>query len=118
MKLLLKRLYKVFPFKKQLFSIVKIFWTPPHSFYKHLHFTGVFIVSIDKTHFFKINHYGFQLENEIFWRGIPKGWETFSISLWIALCKDASVIIDIGANTGIYALIAKNTQPKFKSICF
>ena len=52
-------------------------------------------------------HYGFQIENEIFWSGITGGWEKDSLKIWIELCKRSSVIFDIGANTGIYALIAK-----------
>jgi FkbM family methyltransferase len=58
-----------------------------------------------------MKHYGFQLENEIFWRGLENGWEKVSVGIWIKLCRRASVVVDIGANTGIYSLIAKAVNP-------
>ncbi|MFI5148960.1 MAG: FkbM family methyltransferase [Bacteroidia bacterium] len=54
-----------------------------------------------------MNHYGFLIENEIFWSGLTGGWEKESLRLWIKLCQNATVVFDIGANTGIYSLISK-----------
>ncbi len=56
-------------------------------------------------------HYGFMIENEVFWRGIPNGWERPTMTLWMKLCMDARVIFDIGANHGIYSLVAKTINP-------
>ncbi len=53
-------------------------------------------------------HLGFQIENALFWEGVNDGWEKVSTKLWIDLCKSASYIFDIGANTGVYSLIAKS----------
>jgi FkbM family methyltransferase len=58
-----------------------------------------------------MKHYGYQIENEIFWSGLISGWEKKSIHLWIELCKQSDIIFDIGANTGVYALIAKTLRP-------
>jgi FkbM family methyltransferase len=110
-KRILKKIYRLLPFKKEVYSFLKLFWTPPHAVYKHLHFTGVFRVRVADNKSFRIRHYGNEIENEIFWKGLKGGWEKKSMKLWMQLCKDAKVIIDVGANTGIYSLAAKATNP-------
>ncbi|MES2566585.1 MAG: FkbM family methyltransferase [Bacteroidota bacterium] len=107
MKKYLKRIYNLIPFKKEIFLILKRCWKPKSSVYKHLHFKGVIKVPIDNVISFKMNHYGFQVENDIFWSGLTGEWEKVSLGLWIKLCKNADVVFDIGANTGVYSLIAK-----------
>lgn len=92
-------------------SLVKIVFHPGERIYRHLYFQGDITVSIDTSHSFRIRHYGYQVENDIFWDGLENGWERVSISLWIKLVKDSDVIIDVGANTGIYSLIAKTLNP-------
>ena len=118
MKRFFKKSYQFFPFKKQLFQVIKYFWTPPHSVYKHLHFTSVMKVKIDKSNSFNMMHSGTEIENDIFWKGLTGGWECLSMQFWIQLCRDAKVIVDIGANTGIYALTAKTVNPKAHVIAF
>ena len=105
MKKILKSIFSLIPFKKNIFQVIRIFPVPA-SVYRHLYFKGVFKVKFDK-HQFLIEHYGFQIENEIFWSGLINGWEKISMQLWIELCKDSDTIIDIGANTGVYSLVAK-----------
>src|SRR5688572_7684910 len=112
MKAILKSIYNTVPFKKEIFSAVKAVWKPSESIYKHLHFKGVISVPLNESKSFKMNHYGFQLENDIFWTGLTEGWEKESIKVWMKLCEDAETILDIGANTGIYSLIAKTVNPK------
>lgn len=73
---------------------------------------------VENSKAFKIKHYGYQIENEIFWAGLTEGWEKESIKLWVQLCKTSDVIIDIGANTGVYSLIAKTINPKAKVYAF
>ncbi len=111
MKKLIKIIYDLLPFKKQVFLFLKKIWNPPESIYKHLHFKGIITVSLGQNRSFKMRHYGFQIENEIFWKGLEGGWEKQSIGLWIKLCAKADVIFDIGANTGVYALIAECINP-------
>ena len=110
MKRILKFIYKKIPFKKQLFKIVRSL-NIPQVVYKHLYFKGIFRVKLYDSSFL-IEHHGFQVENDIFWAGLTGGWEKISIQLWIELCKKSEVIIDVGANTGIYSLIAKTVNPK------
>ena len=111
MKKILKKIYANFPFKQVLFTLLKKVWTPSENIYQHLHFKGEFKVKINEKNNFLIKHYGFQIENELFWAGLTGGWEKESMKIWIELCKDADVIIDIGANTGVYSLIAKSMNP-------
>ena len=112
MKQFLKLIYNSIPFKKQLFTVVRWFWTPPESLYKHLHFKGVIKVPVESSHSFLINHHGFEIENEVFWKGLKGGWEKVSMLTWIELCKKSHVIFDIGSNTGIYTMVAKSMNPE------
>ena len=63
-------------------------------------------------------HYGYLVENEIFWKGIYGGWEKESLKIWNELSKSARIIFDVGANTGIYSLIAKTTNPEARVYAF
>ena len=67
-----------------------------------------------------MKHYGseFRIENEIFWTGLKNAWEKESFNLWIELCKNSDTIFDIGANTGVFSLIAKATNPAAKVYAF
>jgi FkbM family methyltransferase len=56
-------------------------------------------------------HYGFQIENSLFWEGIRAERERHSLPLWIELSKAASVVFDVGANTGHFALATKTVNP-------
>lgn len=86
--------------------------------YKRMSFKGVFKVKIDSSHSFKMNHYGGMIENETFWNGLFKTWENDNGWAWMELCKNADSILDIGANTGIYSLVAKTLNPGCKLIAF
>ena len=120
MKNSMKNIYKRLPYKKNIFGVIKSFWTPPEPIYRHLHFEDVFDVPIDNEKSFKMKHFGsqFRIENEIFWEGLTNAWEKESFKLWIDLCRESDVIFDIGANTGVYSLIAKAMNPDAKVFAF
>ena len=118
MRAIIKQVYNFIPFKKQVFTGLKMIYTPKESVYRHLHFHDVIDVSVKKGIKFKMNHEGFQIENEIFWKGLNGGWEKNSVDIWIKLAKNAKTIFDIGANTGIFSLIAKAVQPSAKIYAF
>lgn len=118
MKRLFKDIYNNLPFKREFFYVIRAVWKPKESVFRHLKFKGVFSVPVGKAGKFKIKHYGYQVENEIFWKGLTNGWEKESIKLWIKLCEKAGTIIDIGANTGVYSLIAKTVSPLSKVYAF
>ena len=56
------------------------------------------------------------IESEILSKGLYGGWEKESLRIWAELSKISQIIIDIGANTGIYALLAQNNNPGSKII--
>lgn len=118
MKKIFKNIYNLLPFKREFFLLLKKVYSPSHSIYKHLHFKGIIDIPINSEKKFKMMHHGYQVENEIFWAGLTGNWEKISLELWINLCKNSSVVFDIGANTGIYSLIAKCQNVNAKVYAF
>jgi len=108
MKTIFKSLYNLFPFKSVILKALKVVYQPKEKVYQHLHFKGKFKVKVNEESSFEINHFGYQVENDIFWSGLFGNWEKDSLKIWVKLCKNANVIFDIGANTGVYSLIAKS----------
>jgi FkbM family methyltransferase len=118
MKELLRQVYQQLPFKQELFTLAKRFHRPPEAIYRHLSFRGVFSVDVEGKSFL-LKHHGFQVENCIFWDGLlSPDWEGASMALWVKLCKTAHVVIDGGANTGVYSLVCKALNPAAKVYAF
>lgn len=109
MKRVLKAFYDALPFKQQLFSLLRPL-RPPERLYKHLHFRGIVHVPVPPGGGFRMRHWGYIIENELFWRGL-QGWERISMDLWARLCRNAGGVIDVGANTGVYTLLARSVNP-------
>lgn len=51
------------------------------------------------------------MERFLISKGLYGEWEKESLKIWAQLAKQSHTIIDIGANTGVYALVAKNNNP-------
>jgi FkbM family methyltransferase len=117
MKVLLKKIYKSIPFKQQIFSVVRSVVTLPNSISKHLYFDGQVSFKVGKKTVL-MNQTSLDVENTLFWRGVEGCWEKVSVGLWLKLCEEATNILDIGANTGAYALIAKTVNPKAEVFAF
>lgn len=105
-------LYRVLPMKHRLFELVRQRIRLPARVYKHLHFRGAIDIDISPQASFRVFHHGNQVENDLFWAGYGNGWEGTSLKLWLRLAARAATILDIGANTGVYALSAKTANPK------
>ena len=118
MKKAFKYIYNLVPFKVQLFTVIRNVFHPEEKTYKHLHFKGIFKVPVKGNISFRMRHYGYQVENDIFWKGLTGRWEKKSIELWMKFTEKAQVVIDIGANTGIYALISKSLNSATRVIAF
>ena len=117
MKKLLKKIYKIIPFKQQAFSVVRKIGKVPHSVYRHLYFNGIVTYKV-KGKTIRVNQKGYDVENTLFWAGVEGCWEKVSLGIWIQLCSVSKTILDIGANTGTYALIAKTVSPHANVIAF
>ena len=104
---LAKAIYRSMPLRRHFFQLLRRGPTLPHALYQHLSFEGPFDVAIDPKHRFRIHSYGTEVENELFWRGFAGSWESKSLAVWDALCRSRDgLVLDIGANTGVYALAA------------
>jgi len=117
MKRIIKCLYNFIPFKKYFFDIIK-HSKLQESFYKHFHFKGVFKVKVDKSNSFKLFHYGYQIENNIYWEGLYGKYEKTSLKIWSEISKKSNIVFDIGANTGIFALVAQTVNPNAEVYAF
>ena len=93
---------------------IRSVWSPPTSIYQHLLFDGPFTVPVDPGASFKMISYSNVVENELFWRGYAGTWEKQSLELWRDLVRKAEYILDVGANTGVYALAASALNPHAK----
>jgi len=110
MKAFFKTLYHSIPFKQAMFTALRKVWLPPVNIYQHLYFNGTITVPVTDQQHFKMVHYGHEIENNLFWSGLFNSWEKISLQIWTALAADAAVIFDIGANTGVYSMIAKTVN--------
>jgi FkbM family methyltransferase len=94
-----------------LFVALRELFHPGRALYQHLHFIGPIKVQVSDRASFMINHYGYQVENDLFWTGFGRGWEGAELRLWRALVRSAEFIADVGANTGVYSLAAGAVNP-------
>jgi FkbM family methyltransferase len=117
-KKVLKYIYSLIPFKIQLLTLIRKIFHPGEKIYRHLYFKGVFKVPVKENISFLIRHYGYEIENDIFWEGLTGRWEKKSIEIWMKFSEKAMVVVDIGANTGVYSLISKSLNPDARVIAF
>ncbi|WP_324808136.1 FkbM family methyltransferase [Sphingomonas sp. LY29] len=85
--------------------------SPGPSIYQHLPFVGRFSVDVEPGKSFQLESRGDVVENDLFWAGFGKSWEADSLKRWVQLAKSSKVILDIGANTGVFALSAQTINP-------
>lgn len=114
----LRHAYRSLPFKGAVYGTIRGRLPLPERVYRHLHFTGVVEIPINAERLFRIRHYGFQVENDLYWTGFGNGWEGTSLRLWVRLAREARIIFDIGANTGVYALSAQAANPSARIFGF
>ncbi len=111
MRRLVKSAISRLPFRDRLYPLLRRARLP-ESIYRHLHFTGpITVLGGRDGSSFRMWHWGNQVENDLFWAGFGVNWEAQSLRLWQALCVDAKSIVDLGANTGVYALSAASVNP-------
>lgn len=110
-------LYRLFG--KLLYKAVRSFYVPPESMRRRLRFIGKFRVRTGDGKRFWLFNNAFHLENHIFWLGIDRyPWERMTRRIWARLCRASDTVFDIGANSGIYAILAKVYNPNSRVYAF
>lgn len=74
-------------------------------FYRHVPYHGLVRVEPVPGHYFNIVSRGGHIENSLYWEGIYLH-EAVSMRTWSELASESSVVLDIGANSGVFALVA------------
>ncbi len=118
LKPIIKKAWHHLPLKLPMLRIVRALTTLPHWLYQHLHFHGDFDVDVAPGARFRIRSYACGLENDLFWAGYGGNVEKVSFAIWRELCREAKTMLDVGANTGVYALAAAALRPDAQVIAF
>lgn len=101
------------------FPVLKVFFTPREPISRKLRFIGKFPVRTEDGKNFYLFNNAFLLETNIFWLGMERySWEKMTRSIWVELCRTSDTIFDIGANSGIFAVLAKAYNPASKVVAF
>jgi FkbM family methyltransferase len=87
---------------------------------QHLYFSGSFIALLYGRPTVKLITKGYQIENEIYWRGFEGCHEGKSMQVFAEILKiiKPKTIWDIGANSGTYGILAKALLPNANVIFF
>ena len=117
MRKIARKLYRAIPFKQPVYETLRRLLSVPEPIYRHLHFRGVIDVAAAETSF-RMWHRGSQIENEVFWSGLFGRWEGASMRVWVRAARHAQVILDVGANTGLYSLAANGVAPLASVVAF
>jgi FkbM family methyltransferase len=119
-KKILRKIYRQFPLKRPI--ILALRWLGVGSLIStklksYLVFEGTFNVRVEGQSFQMLNGYGREIEAAIFWGGLEK-FEGATILWWKLLAKKSKVNVDVGANTGIYSLLAMTVNPNANILAF
>jgi FkbM family methyltransferase len=104
---------------KPVYLVLRLFYIPSENMRRRMRFIGKFRVRAGDGESFRLFNNAFHLENHIFWLGIDRyPWERMSRQIWERLCRSSGTIFDIGANSGIYAVLAKVNNPNSLVVAF
>jgi FkbM family methyltransferase len=90
----------------------------PRRIWRELPCQETFTVHVGRDRSFLLcdQHQG--IEREIFWCGLDHLKDRQSLRVWRRLCEWSSVILDIGANVGLYSLTAAAVNPRARIVAF
>ena len=112
-----KNIYFLIPGKKFIFLLIRPIISPNKKLAGYLKFRGTFQIKISKKHSVLLYNDNSTLLSRIFWLGLD-GHEKCSMKAWKGLTKSGEVILDLGANFGLFGLIAKKINPQARVILF
>lgn len=97
---------------RSLFGIPKIF--------ESLRFKAPFRVKVPeyKTHFYLHNQQDLHRETDLFWRGVFTGYESLSLRIWAHVCSKGEAVLDVGANSGIFTMLARSVHSDLTVVAF
>lgn len=110
MKKIVIYIYEIIPLKRELYQLIKILFIPPDNIRKYLRFKSKFKVKLQNKNSFYLYQNNFPVERKLFWEGI-NGYEKTTLQLWSELSKVSNNIFDVGANTGLFSILAKSVNP-------
>jgi FkbM family methyltransferase len=117
MKRIIKHIFLNYKIFNLLFKFIKKLSLPVGSFYQYLRVKGIIEIEIEKDKTFKMISSGEYIENELFWKGIKKSsFEKTTLAIFQKLAQNSKFFVDIGANTGVFTLVAKTINKDI--ICF
>ena len=105
------------PFKRAFCKLLKFLNFPKEKVFKDINFEGKFKVCFNKKKFF-LYHFGDTISKHTFWNGLFNTWENDTGWIWKELCENSNNILDIGANTGVYSLVAKTINKQSNVFAF
>ncbi len=120
MRNLIKNVYKLIPGKKYVYDLLKQVYLPPRSVYRFLVHYSPFTIDVEgKPLLIQHNGFHFYIENEFYWRGYDDSrFERISRKYWLKLVRKAEIVVDVGANTGLYSLFASLHNPDLQIYAF
>lgn len=74
-------------------------------YYQHLPYRGMVTINLPQGGMFQFKSYGDAIENGLYWDGILSH-EPESMRVWLNEANGARTVLDIGANSGLFALAA------------
>ncbi|MDQ3472713.1 MAG: FkbM family methyltransferase [Acidobacteriota bacterium] len=90
----------------------------PEFLIKHLPRTGLTAVKLPNGRLLKIEASGEEwIPTQLFWRGW-QGYEPEMTGLFYNLAESATTVLDVGAHTGFYSLLASLANPQAKVFAF
>ena len=116
--IVLVKFWNFYPFKNSLSYLIKRNNWLKEKLYKDLRYTGIMEIEIDNKKLKLFNPGITTIENEIYWKGLNNGWEKISLRIWQQLATHSNVIIDIGANSGLYSFVAYACNPNAEIFAF
>lgn len=111
-----KQIYLFIPFKRHIYSIVKLIWSPNNKIAGYLKFDGIFKTTLFNKEL-KIQNKNLTIPTLLFWNGI-KAYEPMTTFVWSVLSEKSEIIFDLGSNFGLFSLAAKLSNEKAKVYAF
>ena len=109
---LFRTLYALLPGRIYLMEPLRRWGRLPMSWTRHLFVHGTMTIQSGAGRGFRMFNQGHYIETLLYWGGLERGWERVSSGVWTALSREAHTVLDVGANTGIYSLIAWSSNPR------